>query len=824
MQQMTSRSAEMASITSRRAPRWAPLSLMPLMPLMTSVALIVAGCGGSAEDEEVAEMPEAAPVHEQAQGLDIKMSTNRVDLVGRYGDHVTPSSVIYFNMSGGSGRYYAQIVPDHPELMKASFEITRSDAARLQFKLRSRTLQYQAGSIGLKLCRDAACSVVVWQRTVPYRAAIVDLKADSVALHAYESETVTRSVRIVPSAAAPLFKLGSISRRSGWLSARRNGDQLDFTATAKQLRPGTFKEDVLMTLAGYEYDEGRWIVPVRFTVGAGLVAPADQSLQWTATSTTANTTLSVPIDFRGALKPTWKVTSDADWLVPVKGSGTGDGSAHFRVDATQFAALANGTRAVAHVTVSPTGVLPKTFDVTLTKRVPELTGIWPDAVTAGQAGAVRVRGLGLSQLGSGTSLKLGGKTVSSVEVVNDGEAIVSLPALKPGAYALSVTNAAHLPVPDVPLASVSRVEPIAASIHETGPKSGLVVDAAHHAVYTVSRQRTGLLRFQRDAEGWKRSVLVIPDAGAVGWSTDRRSLYVSSGLRTIVEVDVASFTIVARHRAPQSFGAAPFRQTHLLGPQANLPVTADGRLWFAKNDHDKGPMSFLDLKSKQYLPFHFPSAYLISDLDGAGLYAPADGSFMFMLQQWRSPPQSPLRYRTATRKVTLLSDWAHGNLDTLNMGGGRYAVANDHLPLDLGTGRALGQFPDLNTIRASAVSADGKLIYVVRSDDSELGAPAWLEVLDSTRWKPGTDQLRSRGRIAVPEAMKQCEVNIWLNGCVAALGVSRDGDEVYWIDEKRFVVVPLPDKLRPAASRSTATAAEDDADDGAGPARLLPAR
>ena len=752
---------------------------------MAALGMLLSACGGGGDGDGGGG---------GSGGISVSVSRSALTFVGLVNQPAN-SEAIQFSISGGSGTYYGRAEPDVPSRFSWGFTPT-SDTTATVTVTPSNNFGVPPGSvsgtINFKLCRDIACTQVAWQRALPYTSDIFGVNVSSLSITGSEGVTsAAQTITVTPADTARRLNIVASSALTPWLFAARSSDStFSVTASGAGLAPGSHQGQV--DLYYNTTGNGSLRVPVSFTVGNGTIAPPSPSIDFTVASTTANSTGSFPVAFTGGQTPPWTASSDQPWLVLTTTAGTGGGSAQYRIDSTRLGSVPNWTSAQANVTLSATGLTPVSFPVTLNKRLPEVFMASPNPLAAGRASTVKVSGRGFNQLTASRTFQLAGVTGVVATVTSDTSAVLTVPATTAGQRIVSIPNAAGLSARDSQLVTLAVPTLAYAAVATTGEKRASLFDASRTAVFAVSWIDGALVRYRYNGSSWVTTTLPVATIGAMALSPDKRTLYVSSGVNTLLEVDPDTMQIRTSRSLDPPNGLMSFEHTRTRGQ--GWAISNDLKLWFG-SDASWSPLSYYDIVNNR---FGSISEGMGSNslLTGASFAAPADGSRMFVSQSGISPAQPSYLYSPATGALsspTLLP------MDTpvqFSENGSRM-LANETMLYDGTNFALLGQTPPVSGIRTlSVLSASGTRIYSLVTASHNTLVVSRVDVYDTTQLSAGTTYFVKLGEIAVSDRAGDCSApTSFYCEELGSLNVSPYGNALFWVGNTRLVVLPIPGAL-----------------------------
>lgn len=586
------------------------------------------------------------------------------------------------------------------------------------------------------------------------------------------------------------YEIQPVSGLSGWLSLRPNATGYEVTASAVGLAKGSYSANLRIFHPQRSYDPV--VVPVSFTIGQGLVQPAGRQLKVTATTTEVQLAGSAAIDLASGPPVNWTATVNRPWLRLTRSSGASGTPVAYAVDLPQLAAMANFSADTATVTVTPAaaGMTPVSFDIALTKEIPELHFAGPYLVVAGKAAQVRLRGRGLvADAPLSTYLDNGGTNPTSVVRVSDSQLLMQLPGLAAGSYVLRFKNALGFTPDQVRIQAVAPRTYAAAAVATGGHPMTMVYDAAREAVFMADMEAQKLVRLKHDGTGgWTRST--VPFAGGVrnlGMAPDGSSLVVASNAVSLVDPDTlqTTFQVGSGMVFSPTFNYLSF----------GIPATNDGRSWLAVGDY-WNELTYFDHRTRSLVVLEPGHEHWYHG--GPWMVASGDGERMVLVQSASISPRPPVLYYDASNPV-LKSNPAgleYSYEMSLSGSGDRLAIYQDtpnvydadfHL-----IGRVVLPTP-YSSIASMVMSPDGTRLYVLTYRWYASASELPIVVTYDTSVSPavGSD-LPVVGQFTITQRPSCVDPNGSNCGYQARGTISPDGRTLFYAGDKYFVVAPIP--------------------------------
>ncbi|HVZ44259.1 MAG TPA: hypothetical protein VHA82_10660 [Ramlibacter sp.] len=600
----------------------------------------------------------------------------------------------------------------------------------------------------------------------------VGADVDSVSMSTYEGgmQHATLDAAVPPTQGTLSV---SVDEGAPWLSAELTGTStVSITASAASLAAGNYQGGVTLQFVPIRGATTTKSVPVLFTVGPGLIAPASQAKTLNATATVASLAGSVSVARADGTAQTWMASSSQPWL-QVTPSGTTPSALTYTFDANAVASLANYSIQAATVTLTSPGASTASFQVTLTKRLPYLDTAMPYGVPAGSLSHVVVHGAGFLQYASTPSIS--GVAASSVQVQSDSQLAFDATPPAAGNYTLAIGNAASMATATATLqVTASTPYAVTTSFAVAGNRSSYLEDPVRGAIFAVGTAENAVYRYQYNGGGWTQTALPLASPLALGMSPDGSRLFVVlAGL--VKEVNPDTMQQVATLTPGLTFASN-------LGEP--LATTVDGRLWLPAG------LRYFEPRTNRFLSL---DANGIGTIDG--FVASADGETMLLLQD-----DSAHQYNASDGTVTQpMGDLELASGVRISSDGSRVLTQGSFSVYDSsfdGGYELVARLPDPAAGEhwgAAALSADGTKVAVLAYTGTALPFSfKRIDVFSTTALVPGTTTMTKTGSIAIGTAAAQCGAAD--AGCSAqgTLFIARDGRTVFWIGNKFLQTYKLP--------------------------------
>ena len=350
------------------------------------VSCALAACGGGGGSDS----GEASP--------DITSDRTSVNVV-RVNDTDTQIDSINFTMHGGSGTYYAMATSDSNAVtLDINFSSDTSATVIVVPELIPRGTRVN-GTLTFHLCKDEACSQEDWHQNLSFTSTNYAIDTSELTLSSSEGEVAAPVSRSI-SPQDTTGELKFTAENSPYLSLDHSqAGLMTVTASGVGSQAGSYSSavDIAVIKQGAAVPITQQI-PVSYTIGPGIVAPAVPALNLTSKSTASDLLGSAAVRFSSSQTPAWTASSDSAWLVLDNSSGTGPSALNFHVDTALSKQLTNGRTHTATITLSATGLSDVSFPITLNKQLTDVAMTTPSGVLSGMVNTVRVTGRGFTGL------------------------------------------------------------------------------------------------------------------------------------------------------------------------------------------------------------------------------------------------------------------------------------------------------------------------------------------------------------------------------------------------------------------------------------------
>jgi hypothetical protein len=584
---------------------------------------------------------------------------------------------------------------------------------------------------------------------------------------------------------------------SNWLSLTPMAGGYQLRADAAQLIAGTYQAVVIVSGALPVQSQS---VSVSFTVGTGLVAPADVHHVVQAETTAGQLTGSVAVNLVAGGPVNWTAaTNGVSWLHLTNASGTTGGTLNYTLDTAALAALTNRREYEATVTLTPavSTITPKSFRVFVRLALPDITSVGPYLQVSDRPLRLFVRGSGFDAIANVASrLQFGGTTPTTITRVSDTELLVTASVPAAGSYPVSVTNALGY---TTAAASYRVIDPRSfayAKLASVGNISGMIYDASRGVVYLQNDTASALQRFTAGPVGDTWSQVLYPVSGlrSIGLSSDARHLLLQYANSSLAYVDPDNLTFTEQKRFTS--------QSTLNTGVGVLPVTNDGRVWFSFfTGSALEEWGYFDPQSEAFAQLHLSNP---TTLIGQNYALGRDGERLIVNQNSCCTPRPPLMIMDAADAVVDTLDapsmnpfyFAHASDDGNRIAHSYGRVVDRNLAI---IGDAVLSGAHANWIPLGLLmQPQGNRLYMLAYNSSDFGSlappvPTYkprVYVFDTSTAVSSPATLPLKGWFEIDD-YPTCRVN---TDCDVRpqVAISPDGRTLFFAGSAGLLVVPVP--------------------------------
>lgn len=737
--------------------------------------LFLVGCGGGGGGD----------------GASVTPNVTSLQFTGISGESIAAQN-IDVTLTNASGTVYAAVETADSTVATATFAITGGTTATITVTPSAfRTPGTYQTTVTLRIYRNPNGTDLISSFSYPVTLMVVpglSVNPTALSLSALEGGStqanlaVTLPQGVVGTVGAALAP-GQLA--APWLNLAVIGNStVQVNTSAASLPAGVYQRDLEISLPR---PTGMVVVrvPLTFTVGVGLVAPANQTLTLGLNSTLASLSGTVSVARADGAATAWTAASSQPWLVFASAAGTTPGTLTFGVDAVQAAAVPQFADSTATVTISTPGLSPASFTVTLQKRLPYVAFAGPYGLPAGAPVSIVVGGRGFNQISDPVAaLQPSGMNILSANVLSDTQMALTVSMAAGGVpFTVGIANAAGISTPSAQLWFSTPFSYTPATVPHAGARNIYLHDPVRHAVFALSRTGDTLVRYRLVGNTW--TVTSMPHSGPLNMALapDGSRIWMTDQTSRLVEVDPDTMTVVNLY-------VANFGIIQNLG--GVLPVSSDGRLWLP------GSANYFDLLTRT---FGTLNASLPFNIEFGAYHGSLDGSLVLISPSYQFSPRPPY---WAYEPVNGLLSNPMGNTELgyeprISLDGSRTLVEY--------TGRLynrafslLGQLPvppATDSYSLMTLTPDGSKILVLRktyttSSQVVLASQA-IDVYSTSAFAPGTTDFAKTGSIAITTDASFCNSNS--NDCYYGnqyLLPTQDSKTVFWIGNQNMQAFSVP--------------------------------
>jgi hypothetical protein len=738
----------------------------------------VAGCGGGGGGDG---------------GGDVSVTANVTSLQfsGISGEPI-PFQNINLTLNNAPGTVYATAQAADVGVATASFGTTSGTTAVISvFPEFSRQPGTYQTTVVLRVYRNSNGTDLLATYSYPVTLTLLpalSVNPPSLALSAFQGNATqgTLAFTLSPGVTGTVSAALTPGQTAPWLSVTVVGNTVQVNASAASLPAGVYQRDLDISV---QRPSGPHTVrvPLTFTVGVGLVTPADQTVLLNVDTPLASLVGTVNVTRADGQSTVWTATTAAPWLVLAPSSATTPGTLTYSVDPVQAGFLQPYSDPTATVTLSAAGLTPVSFNVTLQNHLPYVATAGPYGLAAGAPARMVVGGRGFSQVTDPVAvLQLSGMNVQSASVLSDTEMVATVSA-QAGNLPLTVRipNAANIVTPAAFMVFSSPFSYAPAAVPHTGGKNIYLHDPVRRAVFALSRAGNALVRYQFDTVSGNWVVTSMPYNSPVNMALapDGITLWVTDTSFRVA--DVNPDTLSVRNYYGGNFGFSP----NIGGV---LPISSDGRMWLP------GLNAHFDVVKRQVVlrntnvPFDLEFGSLHGALDGSLVLIGPSFGFTPLPRFWTYDPVNG--QITNPMGATNLGFEPRMSLDgsrTLVEGSGQLYDRNFAL---------LGQLPtppDTESHFLMTLTPDGSKILVlhkVYDTASQFNLVSQsIDIYSTSSFAPGTTDFAKIGSLPISTDASLCTSSS--NDCFYGnqyLLPSVDSKTLFWIGNQNMQVFSIP--------------------------------
>lgn len=663
-----------------------------------------------------------------------------------------------------------------------------------------------SGTIKLLACANQDCSLqhggspYILPYTITVRAG---LKPSSTSLSLAAAETGSSGLGTIsftpPASGTVTASVDYLNGQAGWLDAQVSGANLLVRASAASLAPGNYQANVRLSASA----SGQSVtIPVQLAVGSGLTVAENGALQVRSHMPASYLQGWVTMALApGAAATSWSATSDQPWLRLTRASGDFTTQPTWELDLAAFDALPNNAHYKAQIRIATNSNLPaKVHTLDVHKALAELTGLDALALLPGQGGDVLLYGDGMySGLAYGLNGVSVGAPVGAVTNVSEKVMRLTMPALQAGRYSVTLRAASGLSTATKQIIVAPRATYAYQSFDTEGRKSTMVWDAASKSVFVVNQTLKSVMRYA-DVNGSFRLVTTrsFPAVDSIGMAPDRSALVLLSGANTVYKLSPTDLSTI-KTLALSPYGAS---SNDLSTP---LTIMGDNRLMHPS-------YGWVDLDTGAAKPLAYDNG---SGLYGAAAWGAVSGDGMRMIRPDSGlySPRGPMyRNEVGSDKFSVYNSTMtpYFYRYAVNHDGSLWWLEGDVVDFDLNLrGRAV--LPDGWLANQAAMSRDGTRLYQY-AQSAVAGTRPRVYVLDTSKTMTTAVNLPVLGYIEFAD-LPNCPYSSssgYYDACYTfetRMALSDDGRTVFVAGDRKFVVVPVPANLAPAASGTASASA-----------------
>ena len=587
------------------------------------------------------------------------------------------------------------------------------------------------------------------------------------------------------------FMVRYTSAGSGWLTAEIIGNMVRVHGSAALLKPGVYDADLVLNSTLQEVT-----VPVQFKVGTALTIPDSAALKVDSSSAAVRMQGTIPMAFApGSPATQWSAVSDQPWLKVIQGSGAVGIDPAWRIDVSAFALLANNQHHKALVRITPNGGLAaRSFTLDVHKALAEIKGLDSLAVLEGQAGDLLVYGTGFDALSGVAAVTVAGAQHSSVSILSDRVLRVSLAPMTKGKHAVSLNAASGMTVPAKDMFVVPRITYGYQALDTSGKKQLMIWDSVSQSAFVINSTSQSLMRYAPVAGTFQLvTSRNFPDLDSIGLTPDRSSLVLQSATKTLFKLSPSDLSTTAAFKVQPT----TYIETR-YALRVPLSIMGDNRMLHQG-------FGWIDLDTGVTAPVAFASRTLYDVWQAAWGAPSGNGMRMLWPDSGTTTPRSPmLRTDLVTGNFSALNSTLAPFFYTysVNRDGTKWVIYNQVVDFDL---NVLGnyQFPDGWQGSQPVISRSGARLYSYAQSKVK-GMKPRVFVWDTSQAIGSGASFPILGHIEFDD-LPNCPYDPYLSDTPACdtfgskVAISDDEETLFIAGDKKFIVLPIPGGMRPAA-------------------------
>lgn len=593
-----------------------------------------------------------------------------------------------------------------------------------------------------------------------------------------------------------------LTNQNNWLNVTKiNELSYSITASPQDLVTGTHVAHLIISTDSFTPPAA---ILVNFVVGAPSWNIAGNTNFEVNGETQGNQLSSeLSIDVPSLPAQGWTASSSATWLKLINTSGTtGVTKLLAIVNTDELFKMENFTTATADVTISSVSgkIAAKNLSFTLNKKLPEMNYLSPSTRMPGEAVTSIVRGRGFNSIVNlDQAVSATGTAPKRITRINDTQLNVEFGAVDQGETSLSMKNTLNIPTGAVSLKVVAPRSFAYRAIETQGAKGALFFDAERQAVFTVNKELGTVMRFAANGANWTITTANVTSIDSAAMSPDGKSIVATSTNGKITLIDPSSMEVQTSYNAPGPITG------DTLNSLPRLAVTNNGKAFFQGGFYSNG-MNYFDLKTRRFgsltdntVQFNFYS--------GPWFNVSGDGDRLIVVQSASISPAPKMLYMDSSNEQVRVNPagidfWyeAAQSLHGERFMEGTYKVWDRNFNLVgnvvLPNNEYFGRNPTF--------SPDGNRAYILTyssnafSNTTTPSIKPRVYVIDTSTRLVTTTTLPILGYFDFDD-YPTCVSSTY--GCnTRALGtISPDGKTLFYIGDKKLVVVPIPASLTPAS-------------------------